>query len=56
MINNKIVTPCFDYLAIRQSPYTKDTSSIHWYAAGFKGKDVYKKFINLKNEQNAYFC
>ena len=33
----KIVTPCFDSLAIRQSPYIKDNSSPHWYAPGFKG-------------------
>ena len=26
---DKIVTPCFDSLAIMQSPYTKDTSSQH---------------------------
>ena len=31
------VTPCFDSLAVKQIPYTKDTSSQHWYALGFKG-------------------
>ena len=36
-IYDKIVTPCFDSLAIRHSPYTKDTSSQHPYAPGFKG-------------------
>ena len=36
-IYNKIVTPCFASLAIRQSPYTKDTSSQHLFAPGFKG-------------------
>ena len=36
-IYDKIVTPGFDSLAIRQSPYTKDTSSQHRYAPGFKG-------------------
>ena len=29
-INNRIVTPCLISLAIRQSPYTKDTSPKHW--------------------------
>ena len=36
-IYNKIVTHYFDSLAIRQSPYTKGTSSQHRYAPGFKG-------------------
>ena len=36
-IYDKIVTPCFDSLAIMQSPYTKDTSSQHRYALRFKG-------------------
>ena len=31
-----VLTPYFDSLAIGQSPYTKDTSSQHWYAPGFK--------------------
>ena len=35
-IYDRIVTPCFDSLAIRQSPYTKYTSSQYQYAPGFK--------------------
>ena len=37
-IYNKIVTPCFDSLAIRHRSYNKNTSSHYWYALGFKGK------------------
>ena len=62
-IYNKIVTPCFDSLAIRQSPYTKDTSSQHRYAPGGlpmlvenRGSRVFNKykqscahFFSLKN-------
>ena len=29
-----------DSLEIRQSPYTKDTLSQHWYAPGFKGLHI----------------
>ena len=36
-ICDKIVTPCYDSLAIMKSPYTKDTSSQYRYAQGFKG-------------------
>ena len=36
-IHYKIVTPCFDSLAIRQIPYTKYTSSQHQYAPEIKG-------------------
>ena len=36
-IYDKIVTPCFDSVEVRQSPYAKQTSSQHWYAPGFKG-------------------
>ena len=34
LIFNKIVTPCLDSLAIRQSPYIKETSSPHCFAPG----------------------
>ena len=36
IIYDKIVTPCFDSLAFRKSPYIKDTSTQHGYALGFK--------------------
>ena len=48
IIYDKIITPCFDSLAIRQSPYIKDTSSPHRYEPGFKGQHIFQ-MVGLQN-------